>query len=566
MLDLYRLLAEQPLIVLSAIAESWRVTLDEADPIRAAETLGDAMLTPGALEGRLSRLSPEAQEALEGLRREGGRAMVKSLALRFGQLRRIGPAALERERPWQAPASPLEELLYGGLAFRAFGATPGGHGELLLVPREILDRLPTAKQPAALALPTATPPTSIIDQGLALGEDMLALLCHLRRVQPPVDTSDAEQLPEWLTAAGPLAGRWIGKPTPARLALLWRSAWRLRLISADGGRLRPALAARDWLRAPDNARAGRLYRAWRDDPGWIDLLHVPALTCDPGGCPHDPATPRRNLASLLRQIEPNRWYRFDDFTQTIKQHRPTFLRPDADLTSWFIRDAASGEYLSGPTSWEPVEGQLTLHLLMGPLHWLGMVRLGASGSEALLDRFTLTELGATLLGKGSRPPAQRPAPLAQIAQDGLIRVTLTQSCYERYQLERIAQWQGQDEAASYRLTDDSVWEGDNAGISVPQMAAFLRRIAGGGLPSGLQLMLQTWEARLGQASLRQVVLLEFASPEVAREALEDRQIAPLIARVLTPTLVTVQQSDTERLIAALRRRGIWPRLSTDGHL
>ena len=69
MLDLYRLLAEQPLIVLSAIAESWRVTLDEADPIRAAETLGDAMLTPGALEGRLSRLSPEAQEALEGLRR-----------------------------------------------------------------------------------------------------------------------------------------------------------------------------------------------------------------------------------------------------------------------------------------------------------------------------------------------------------------------------------------------------------------------------------------------------------------------------------------------------------------
>ena len=89
-------------------------------------------------------------------------------------------------------------------------------------------------------------------------------------------------------------------------------------------------------------------------------------------------------------------------------------------------------------------------------------------------------------------------------------------------------------------------EGDNAGISVPQMVAF-RRIAGGGLPSGLQLMLQTWEARLGQASLRQVVLLEFASPEVAREALEDRQIAPLIARVLTPTLVTVQQSDTERL-------------------
>lgn len=65
----------------------------------------------------MAALSPGAREALGILRREGGRATVKSLALRFGELRRIGPAALERERPWEHPMPPLEELVYSGLAF-----------------------------------------------------------------------------------------------------------------------------------------------------------------------------------------------------------------------------------------------------------------------------------------------------------------------------------------------------------------------------------------------------------------------------------------------------------------
>jgi hypothetical protein len=571
MLDLYRLLAEQPLAMLGAIAESWQVALAESDPIRAAQLLGDAMLASGAVERRVAALSPGAREALGVLRREGGRATVKSLALRFGELRRIGPAALERERPWKHPMPPLEELVYSGLAFRAFGAAPGGHGELLLAPRELLERLPASGQPPVVDAPLADLPDRVADQGLALSEDLLALLSHLRRAQPRIDEAAPERLPTWLAESGPLgegplAGRWIGSPTPDRLALLWRLAWQLRLVSADGGRLRPALAARDWLRAPDGTRAGRLYRAWRDDAQWVDLAHVAAVTCDPGGCPHDPAAPRRNLCALLRQLEPNRWHRLADVVQALKRHRPTYLRPDADLTSWFIRDAASGEYLSGPASWELVEGRLAEHLLTQPLHWLGMVRLGSSGEGALADRLALTDLGAAILGRGARPPARRPEPLARIAADGAINVALTQSSYERYQLERIAEWQGQDEVASYRLTESSVWGGDNAGISVPQIAAFLRRITGGAVPAGLQLTLQAWEARFGRATLRQAVLLEFADEETAREALGDKQIAPLIAQALTPTLMAVRPNDIQELIAALQGRGIWPRLPLDGDL
>jgi len=195
-MDLYRLLSEHSPAMQRAIAANWQIDLRDPDPRQAALQLGDAMLAPGAVETRLATLSPEAREALALLAQRHGQAALKGLALRYGEVRRIGPGRLERDHPWDEAPSPLEELVYNGLAFRAFGAVPGGHGELLTVPGEVLERLPPpAKATPAFDLPLAATPATVADEGSALGEDILALLCHLRRVQPVAPTDNEHLTP-----------------------------------------------------------------------------------------------------------------------------------------------------------------------------------------------------------------------------------------------------------------------------------------------------------------------------------------------------------------------------------
>ena len=52
-----------------------------------------------------------------------------------------------------------------------------------------------------------------------------------------------------------------------------------------------------------------------------------------------------------------------------------------DYDSWYLRDAESGEYLRGFEHWEQVDGALVYYLITGPLHWLGILHLGASEED-----------------------------------------------------------------------------------------------------------------------------------------------------------------------------------------
>jgi hypothetical protein len=564
-MDLYRLLSEHPPAVLRAIAANWQVELEDQDPLQAARQLGDAMLAPGALVARITALSPEARQALSVLAQSHGQAAMKSLTLRYGDMRRVGPGRLERDRPWDETPSPLEELVYNGLAFRAFGAVPGGHGELLLLPGELLERLPPPTRAApAMDLALAPEPALVADAGLALSEDVLAVLSYLRRVQPAAPPDDDHlQPPAWLMTDQHLARRLIGARDEARLALCWRLLWRLNLIEEKHGRLRPSLAARDWLRSADVSRATRLYRAWRDDPRVAELEQVSALICDPDGCPYDPVASRRRLMQFVQELQPGSWHTPESLAQALKRSQPTFLRPDGDLTSWFVRDAITGQYLRGIESWERVEAALALYLLTHQLHWLGLVRLGAPGPDSAPTALGLTDLGTAMLGKATAREAGRDAALAQANAQGDVHVALRGSAYERYQLERIAFWQGQQEVAHYLLTEESIWEGYNAGITVEQMLAFLKRITGAGLPTDLTLTLQTWARRFGRATLRQATLLMLADEGTAREIARDHQLSALIVETLTPTVLVVRANDVDELTAALKARGIWPQKETD---
>jgi hypothetical protein len=126
MLTLARALVDYDFDLLQAIAAQWDLDLTSSDRGLAAEELAAAMLDPKAAYSTWERLGEEAQEALSDLLANDGRLPFAHFARRYGEIRPMGPARRERERPWAAPASITELLFYRGLIVRAFEQSSAG--------------------------------------------------------------------------------------------------------------------------------------------------------------------------------------------------------------------------------------------------------------------------------------------------------------------------------------------------------------------------------------------------------------------------------------------------------
>lgn len=559
MKDLYRCLDAYTPPLLQAIAEAWQRVLSSSSPKEMVQELAEAMLAPGALESLLSRLSVEAREALAGIVRVGGAAPAHRLFRGYGPIRRLGPARLTREKPWLQPANALEELFYKGLIHRAYGAVEEYYGEVLLIPQQLQERLEALGLGAGeLDVREVTPPTRIQADGRALLEDILAVLVRIRQGQV---TAAALEGGEALSLAGlDWGARLQGEKHPERWALIGRLLARMHLVQPSEGLLRPTGRAREWLRASDFSRWQSLYLAWREDARWDELRHLPTLYLDDPAWQGNPVLARRALLQVLSWAPSGVWLALDSFIAALKRHRPDYLRPDGDYERPVLRDAQTGERLGGFESWDRVEGALARYLIAWPLRWLGIVDIGYEDGSEQASAFRLTEMGCALLaGRAESAFGEAETPVAVIAEDFTIALPLAGSLYERYQLERFAQWQSQDQQqAIYRLSAESIWRSQNAGVKVEQILRFLQRISREQVPAGVARALQEWGHRFGKVIIRKAVILQAADQRTMQQIRSEPDIRVLLGEMLSPTACLVEEQNVEALSRQLKALGIWP--------
>jgi hypothetical protein len=322
------------------------------------------------------------------------------------------------------------------------------------------------------------------------------------------------------------------------------------------------LRARQWLGQPDAEQWLACYLAWRDDRTWDELFDLPTLLCDRDGCPNEPWQVRRRLCAILEGLPEGQWLDLGSLLAGLRRYHPDFLRPDGDMDSWFVRDAATGEFVRGMAGWDAIEGALAAHLITGPLHWLGIVDLGG-GERQGARLFRVSLAGRDILA--DLPPhldeTHALEPLATLDARLLVTVGMQGSRYQRYQLERLAQWQGQDASfARYWLSEDTVWQAQNAGITTEQMLTFLRRITRGRVPEIAAHTLQAWGQRYGGASLRRAVLLETVDAATMQRIRQVPGIVVLLGQPLGPTRCLVDDDNMDQLVAELKKRNIWPRI------
>ena len=558
MRPLHQCLLAADLVRLQVIARFWDVELATNRQRDAAAQLAQAMAQPEVVSDAVEVLPDDQREALEALIAAGGRMPLRVFARQWGEIRAMGPGKLERERPWQAPISPAEGLWYRGFISRAFEQGPEGSHEVAFIPPELHAHLPASPAPShAVALDPAPEPTVARSAGDTFLDDACTLLSYLQneRVRPNADGG-------WSARHEARLAPRLRDPAPARLAFLRhliRSLGWLRLI--DSGHLRPDPGpVATWLQSSTEEQRRALVKAWQDNPTWNDLFHVPTLQPEDTGAWHnDPLLARKVILHHLTACVPNTWYRFEDFVASVKQASPDFQRPGGDYTSWYIRDAATGAYLSGFESWDVVEGALIRYLVTGPLAWLGLTELGAIARDGPLAVFRLTTAGGASLGQAEPSPEPESTPM--MLRPDFTVLAPPAGRYERFQLARVADWVRAGDVYTYRLTPTSLERARQQGIPVTRVLEFLSRVTRAPVPRFVEAALTRWEALGTEVRLERALLLRISSEKLMAQVASSPRTRHLIAEQIGPTTAVVRKRDWPSLVARLGEMGLLPEVS-----
>ncbi|MEE8390053.1 MAG: helicase-associated domain-containing protein [Anaerolineae bacterium] len=544
---------------LQAIARFWDVELTSNRQRDVVAQLAEAMTAPKTITDAYSALPDDQRQALDALLAAGGRMPLRVFARQWGEIRTMGPGRLDRKRPWQEPTSPAEGLWYKGFVSRAFNPEAKETYEIIFVPPELHAHLPAPPAPPPIiTLEPAPEPTTVRSAGATLLDDACTLLAYLQNEQlrPRPDGN-------WPARHEARLAQRLYDPSPARLTLLRHLSQRLGWLRVtDSVLLRPdpgPVAA--WLQSSTSQQRAALVKAWRDDPTWNDLFHVPTLHSeDTGAWRNDPLLARKAILHHLKTRAPNAWYKLDDFIVAIKQTTPDFQRPGGDYTTWYIRDAVTGAYLSGFESWDKVEGALIRHLITGPLAWLGLVALGAADSDKSPTTFRLAPAGTIFLGLTEPPSAAEPAALT-LRPDFTVLVPPARR-YERFQLARIADWvasplSGGIEGGDfvYRVTPTSLKRARRQGIPIARVLEFIGQVTDAPVPRFVEAALTRWDARGAEVRLEQVLLLRLSNEELMTQITSSPRTRRLIHEQIGPTTALVREHDWPRLVVALGEMG-----------
>ncbi len=552
MYNLHRFLIDYDMAMLRALAQNRGAALTSNRQAAAAEQLAATLLDPLSVRTALARLSPDAREALDDLLAAGGRMRVPQFARRFGTVRPVGSGRLEREVPWQQPANPAEELLYAAIIFRAFYQDSGGPGEFFFIPDDLRPLLPKPKSraPAFAVSPVPEPPGQGIGKQTLL-HDMFVYLVYLHNhdVRPYADGRLSRR------DLSAIRGRMVNTDE-RRLAFLRHLAERLEFVVQKDKHLRLETSlVKRWLTAPTAQQMAMLQTAWRDDPSWNDLCHVPGLVCDQETAwQNDPLMTRQALLALLARCPLGTWWSIASFVAAVKETHPDFQRPDGDYTSWYIRDGASGKFLSGFEAWDRVEGALVTDLLTSPLRWLQIVTAVRTETDWICR---LTETGARFLDLAPEEPEALPSSSIAVHADFCIGVPQPANLYTRFQLERFADLQSGD-PCRYRLTVGGLGRALGRDVRVEQILAFLQQASDGTVPANVAGQLRIWAGRFGQVQVEEVALLTVKHERWLKELSILPETSPLIAQVLSPTVALVRTQDLPRLKQVLRAMGYLP--------
>ncbi len=565
MLTLEQTLRAYEPVMLGIIADRWDVDLETHSVTDITAVLLRAMLDPAAAAATWSRLDDAQRGAMQSLLGAGGALPVRMFSRLYGEIREMGPARLEREKPYLNPASIAEALYYRGLIARTYDEADAGATAVIYVPPDLAAALPAHQTGFDLSaededdLPfededdeepvvRADQPDEIVQTDTSLVDDLATLLAYLQVAA--VTPREEGALPEAHVTS---LQTFLLKRDAERPAFLLALAGALGLVAERDGLLKPVSQnARHWLEAPRSEQVRLLATAWRENLLYDELRHTPGLAVE--AADNDPRLARQVILDTLRDLPPDTWWILDGVVDEIKAARPDFQRPGGDYESWYIRSIRDDAYLSGFESWDAVEGGLLLFIMQGPLHWLGLADLGRYAG-GLLGR--LNAYGRAFVSGGKWPAQPEQEGGLTLLDDGTLEVSRRVSRYERFQLARFTEWLSAGEPYRYRFSLRGLRRASIQGIEGRHVRAFLSRALGTeALPTGVTTLLERWsQTTEPDATIEPLLVLRMTSEQALDGVLDEPALRRYLGARLGPQAVIVRPGQTVALQTALAEQG-----------
>lgn len=564
MLTLTRALVDYDIDILHVIARQWDIDLVAKERAAAADELAVSMLQGEAAAAIWERLPEEARQALVDLMVNQGELLYSHFTRRYGELRPMGPARREREKPWLSTENITEYLYYRGLIVRTFQQTPAGAQEYIGIPIDLLELLPQPSRESVRSAPgfAVAPPRRLMAGQDIAPDDLATLIAYLLlredNARPWLEPTSVDGIDLYLRRPN----------NPAYRAFLTHLAYELGQIS-DQVVLTHVVtevdkdAVRPWLEAPRQHQLRSLAETWLRSSAWNALAYTPGLEADEW--PNDPRLARQTALDALQDVPAEIWWSLEGFVEAIKQHNPDFQRPGGDYSAWYLRDTYTGEIMHGFQYWDHIEGALLRFIIEGPMNWLGLV-------YAERGAFMLTPLGLALLGRADWPSEPDPKAHIQVDEQGVIAVPPEVSRYHRVQIARFSSWLNSPgipehsawkhhhgQAYLYRLTAQSIERTAAEGLTLSShIIPFLQRLSGRDLPLNVVKMLQAWEETPEEVVIQDVVILVAKNLKVQERLQSNDRINRWLVQQVGPRAYAVRRENMPALMNALRETGILP--------
>jgi hypothetical protein len=310
-------------------------------------------------------------------------------------------------------------------------------------------------------------------------------------------------------------------------------------------------------------RVARAVEAWQAIETWNELSGLGLASLD-----LDLFRAREKLLEQLATLPVGDWISSERFSDhlllnrlnlLIEPHnqgpRGSVLRGEDELAGRFNQRLAD------------IQAAFVGRALSGPLHWLGLLDISVDDDRLLA--FRVGEQGARALGDVVRlgtkeygPPDDGNGPVdeGRVVVQPSFHVLALGPVPESVlaQLEIFADRLKADRSAfEYVLSQETVYRGQQWGLSVDDILATLRKMSSVPIPANVQRSLREWEQQYERIVFHnRVTLVHTSNAGQLEELWQDGALRRHLARRLGPTVATVEAGRLSALHQALRRKGV----------
>ncbi len=530
------ILQDKDLTFLQNIAFFWGIEISAPDDISAKTFLNETInKNHDQVLDMVDSLPEDAGKAFYSILENGGRMTWTKFARTFGDVRNMGPAKRERERPDLNPSSPTEKLWYRGLIGRAFLKIKDEPQEFVFIPDEFLS-LVKPQTSKIINVSVNSISSSLVVPKKFVNDNLLHNACTL--------------------LAGIRKGMHESEIQPFLQEIPYRFIFGLlktaKIINSE--EQLDTEATRLFLETPRKESILNLFNQWLSSNEINELLFLPELIVE-NKLDNNAKQIRIFLLEKIFEADTSGWWKQNSFISKIKHEHPDFLRPAGNFDTWFIKKVESNEYLLGFDHWDQIDGQLIRFMLNGPLQWLGIIENGEL-KEDKSQTSRISKWGNDLWQKNIPNFINQIEDKPKIDSFGKIIISKNVPLALRYQISRFCEWEiPNHNEYRFQLTPKSLIRAEKQGLNANQFLTLIQKTAGQ-IPPTIKLVFENWEKNGVENCIKKETLLRVSNPEII-EKLNESNTSKFIKEILSPTIAIINVGSINKIQKAIFELGFF---------